>query len=80
MQSKIEHEKKACLDIDRFWTNVQWVTKWVLVGPNGSQWVPVGPNGSQWIPMGPNGLGGSHTEKWRWTRYNGPKPSLGDMI
>ena len=55
MQSKIEHEKKACLDIDRFWTNVQWVTKWVLVGPNGSQWVPVGPNGSQWIPMGPNG-------------------------
>ena len=25
-------------------------------------------------------LGGSHTEKLSWTRYNGPEPSLGDMI
>ena len=27
-----------------------------------------------------SGLGGSHTEKLRWTWYNGPKLSLGDMI
>ena len=34
-----------------------------------------------WVALGVLGhLGGSHTEKSPWTRYNGPKPSLGNVI